>query len=212
MNKNRILCIDLDDTLSLTAETILKYAIKFDKENLHGNGILKTIDTCEDYYYFARMLGWDRGDLIKFFDQCYIQYLKDIKVKPESSLIIKKIKQLGVKIYIITSRREQKNNVVEKITKNWLEKNGILYDKLYLDIVDKGELLQDINPTYFVDDSFKNCMDIFNKCKNTQVFLIETKFNQKIVVGKFNRIKTLDELYIQIKGDVSYEQFRNRQS
>ena len=39
MSKPKILCIDLDDTLALTANTILEYAIHFDKTILNRSGI-----------------------------------------------------------------------------------------------------------------------------------------------------------------------------
>ena len=132
MNKARIICIDLDDTLSLTADTILEFAINFDKTKLNRSGILKQIDNCEDYYYFARMLEWNREQLISFFDTCYLDYLQKIKVKPDASLIINKIKNLGIEIYIVTSRRERENNEIKIITQEWLKQNSIVYDKLFL--------------------------------------------------------------------------------
>lgn len=42
MNKAIILCIDLDDTLSLTADTILEFAINFDKTKIKQKWNFKT--------------------------------------------------------------------------------------------------------------------------------------------------------------------------
>ena len=203
MNKENILCIDLDDTLSLTADTILKYAINFDKTNLNGSGQLKKIENCEDYYYFARMLGWNREQLISFFDTCYIDYLQKIEVKLGASTIINKIKSLGVKVYIVTSRRERENNKIMEITQEWLKQNKIDFDKLFVNVINKGELMKQIEPTYFVDDSYKNCFDVSQVCENTKVFLIETDFNKNIQVKNILRVKNLKELYEFIKGDVT---------
>ena len=205
MNKARILCIDLDDTLSLTADTILEFAINFDKTKLNRSGILKQIDNCEDYYYFARMLEWNREQLISFFDTCYLDYLRKIKVKPDASLIINKIKNLGIEIYIVTSRRERENNEIKIITQEWLKQNSIFYDKLFLNVINKGELIKEINPTYFVDDSYKNCLDVTKVCKDTKTFLIETNFNNKIQTENVLKVKNLKELYEFIKGDVRNE-------
>ena len=202
MSKSNILCIDLDDTLSLTADTILKYAVNFDKIKLNRSGQLKKIENCEDYYYFARMLGWNREQLISFFDTCYIDYLQKIEVKPDASTIIKKIKNLGVKVYIVTSRREHENNKIMEITQKWLKQNEIPYDKVFVNVISKGELMQQINPTYFVDDSYKNCFDVSQVCGNTKVFLIETDFNKSIQVKNILKVKNLKELYGFIKGDV----------
>lgn len=202
MSKSNILCIDLDDTLSLTADTILKYAINFDKTKLNRSGQLKKIENCEDYYYFARMLGWNKGQLISFFDACYIDYLQKIEVKSDASIIIKKIKNLGVKVYIVTSRRERENNKIMEITQKWLKQNEISFDKLFVNVINKSELMKQINPTYFVDDSYKNCFDVSQACESTKVFLIETDFNKSIQDENILKIKNLKELYEFIKGDV----------
>lgn len=202
MSKDNILCIDLDDTLSLTADTILKYAINFDKTKLNRSGQLKKIENCEDYYYFARMLGWNKEQLISFFDTCYINYLQKIEVKSDASIIIKKIKNLGVKVYIVTSRREYENNKIMEITQEWLKQNEIFFDKLFVDVINKSELMKQIKPTYFVDDSYKNCFDVSQVCENTKVFLIETDFNKSIQVENILKVKNLKELYEFIKGDV----------
>ena len=75
-----ILCVDLDDTLASSGKTINEHAIKFDKDILKRTTKIKKIDHCVDYYYFAKMLNWDRNDLINFFEQCYPKYLNDIKI------------------------------------------------------------------------------------------------------------------------------------
>ena len=202
MSKPKILCIDLDDTLALTANTILEYAIHFDKTILNRSGILKKIDTCGDYYYFTRMFGWNREQLINFFDTYYIDYLRKIKVKSDAELIIKKIKRLGIKVYIVTSRRERENNIVREITRQWLKQNKILYDKLFINVIDKSKLIEQIKPTYFVDDSYQNCLNVLQTFEKTKVFLIETDFNKNIQTKNILKIKELKELYEFIKGDV----------
>ena len=75
-----ILCVDLDDTLASSGKTINEHAIKFDKDILKRTTKIKKIDNCVDYYYFAKMLNWDRNDLINFFEQCYPKYLNDINM------------------------------------------------------------------------------------------------------------------------------------
>ena len=201
MSKDNILCIDLDDTLSLTADTILKYAINFDKTKLNRSGQLKKIENCEDYYYFARMLGWNKEQLISFFDTCYINYLQKIEVKSDASIIIKKIKNLGVKVYIVTSRREYENNKIMEITQEWLKQNEIFFDKLFVDVINKSELMKQIKPTYFVDDSYKNWFGVSQVCENTKVFLIETDFNKSIQVENILKVKNLKELrYVVVFG------------
>lgn len=195
MNSKKILCIDLDDTIALTSNTIIKFAVDFDKKVLKINGELKNIDNCKDYYYFAKMLGWNKEQLTQFFDNCYLKYLKEIRVKPEASSALKKIKALGISIYIVTSRREKENGKVTKITKNWLKQNNIIYDKLFINAINKWNIIKQVKPSYFLDDSFENCLNVSKVSKNTEVILMTTTFNKKIQNEQFRQISNLNELY-----------------
>lgn len=202
-----ILCIDLDDTLSYTADTIVEYAIEFDKKYLNGTGKVNSVNDSEDYFYFARMLNWNREQLIQFFDKCYPDYLQKIKADPLAKEITKKIKQMNVNIYIVTSRRNTTNKAIE-YTKKWLRNNGIMYDKLFMNVIDKGSFIEKIKPDYFIDDSVKNCRDVLKKSLTTKVFLMNTKFNKNINTT-IKRINTLNDLYNEIKGDIDNERIRN---
>lgn len=193
-----ILCVDLDDTLALSAKTINEYAIKFDKEILKRTTRIKKIDDCDDYYYFAKMLNWNINDLINFFEQCYPKYLKDIKIKCGTRHYLQLIKDLNIKIYIVTSRRETNNNQVNKITIDWLNKNKICYDKLFINIDDKANFMKKINPNFYIDDSLKNCNSVKKILPNTNVYLMNTKYNKNIKTN-FTRINSIKDFYYLIK-------------
>lgn len=203
-----ILCVDLDDTISNTSRTILKYAFKYNSANYNSQNKMIKIENSGDHYYFARMFGWDRDQLISFFDNCYPQYLNEIKVIKNVSKILKKIKKLNVNIYIVTSRRYSSKADVTKITKDWLEKNDITYDKLFINIKNKGELLKKIQPDYFVDDSIENCMNVDESTKETKVIVMNTVYNRKVNTN-YKRISSMTELYKIIKGDVNIERNSN---
>ena len=199
-----ILCVDLDDTLAASDKTINDYAIRFDKDILKRTTIIKKIDSCDDYYYFAKMLNWDKNDLIYFFEQCYPKYLKDIKIKYGTRHYLQLIKDLNIKIYIVTSRREIGNKQVEQITINWLNKNKICYDKLFVNITDKAKFLKTIKPDFYIDDSLKNCDSVQKNIPNVKVYLMNTKYNKKIKTD-YVRINNIRDFYYLIKEFDLYE-------
>lgn len=193
-----ILCVDLDDTLASSSKTINEYAIKFNKDILKRTTKIKKIDNCVDYYYFARMLSWDRNDLINFFEQCYPKYLNDIKIKYGTRHHLQLIKELNIKIYIVTARRETNNDQVKKITINWLSKNKIYYDKLFINIADKAKFLQKIKPDYYIDDSLKNCDSVEKILPSTKIYLMNTKYNKSIKTNHI-RINSIKDFYYLVK-------------
>ena len=77
---------------------------------------------------------------------------------------IKKLKQDGHTIYIISGRDNGEYTNPYNMTKNWLEKYDIVYDKLFL--VDaynshsKTEICLENNVDIMIDDSKRMCTDI----------------------------------------------------
>jgi len=197
--KKDILCIDLDDTISDTASVIIEYAHKYDIQHFGGSGNIVVSNNNYDYYYFARMLNWNRQQLISFFNDCYLSYLKEIKPKPEAKEILKKIKELDILIYIVTARRERENKVVQEITRNWFDNNQLIYDELIVDAKDKGEIIKKIGAKFFLDDSFNNCVSVMKKSLSTKTYLMNTNFNSNIDSGRIERVQNLSEFYIKMR-------------
>lgn len=193
-----ILCVDLDDTLASSGKTINEYAIKFNTDILKRTTKIKKIDNCDDYYYFARMLDWDRNNLINFFEQCYPKYLNDIKVRYGTRHYLRLIKDLNIKIYIVTSRRETSHNQVKNITVNWLIKNRIYYDKLFINIDDKAKFLKKIKPTFYIDDSLINCDSVKKILPSTKIYLMNTKYNKNTKTNHM-RINSIKDFYYLVK-------------
>ena len=188
---------DLDDTLSDTATVINEYAVKFDKEFLNGDGKMKVIDDSVDYYYFAEALNWNKDNIREFFKQYYLEIIEKVKVKPLVAETIDKLKKKNNKIYIITARRKREENEIENITKKWLDKNKIYYDELYINAKEKFSLVNELSIDYFIDDSYKNCIEVLEKTK-AQVFMIETEFNKQIKDNKIKIIKNINQILKEI--------------
>lgn len=188
---------DLDDTLSDTASVINEYAEKFDKEFLKGNGKMKKINNSVDYYYFAEALKWNKDNIRDFFKQYYIEIIEKVKVKPFVSETINKLKSENNEIYIITARRKMEENVIENITKKWLNKNNIYYDGLYINAKEKVSLVNELNIDFFIDDSYKNCKEVLENTK-AKVFMVKTEFNKQIKDNKIRSIKSINQILKEI--------------
>ena len=171
--------------------------MKFDKEFLNGDGKMKVIDDSVDYYYFAEALNWNKDNIRKFFKQYYLEIIEKVKVKPLVAETIDKLKKKNNKIYIITARRKREENEIENITKKWLDKNKIYYDELYINAKEKFSLVNELGIDYFIDDSYKNCIEVLEKTK-AQVFMIETEFNKQIKDNKIKIIKNINQILKEI--------------
>lgn len=187
---------DLDDTLSETMELLNYYAKKFDKEELNGNGIFKIQPgECKDYYYFADALNWNRRNIVDFFEKYYIDIIKNVVVKSGVKDFLHDLKAKGNEIYIITARRKRDDNEIEKITKDWLSKNDLLYDDLFLDIKNKSEIVNKLKIDIFVDDSYNNCLEVY-KNTESQVYMIQNVYNEKIKSLEIKQIKNIYEIKV----------------
>ena len=184
---------DLDDTLADTASVINKYAIKFNKEYLNGNGDLQDINNSKSYYYFAEGLNWNKDNIAKFFEIYYLDILKEVQIKPFVKETINKLKKEKNEVYIITARRKREGEIVEKITNEWLKNNGILYDDLFINIKEKSKIVNQLKIDIFIDDSYENCIDVKTNT-DAKVYMLSTKYNTGILDKQLERINNIDEL------------------
>ncbi len=128
--------IDLDDTICRTTESVHNYLDNYSKDNN-----LNPLDIMND------------EDLkLNFFKQTIKDIYTNAEIKREVSKVLKRLKNKGNEIYIITARSNYyflKENQVEQITENWLKENNIEYDKVIYDVY--GEKRASICKKYKID-------------------------------------------------------------
>ena len=141
--------IDIDDTLAQTSNYLMSFAIKFDKDVLHKNGI---IDNTKD---LPRCFDWTNDELSLFFKTVFEKEVLNIPPMDDARNIINKLKDEGHSIVIISSRNNSQLSLPFELTQKWLNVNGIEVDKL---IVNVGSELPDawitikpINPPTFAE-------------------------------------------------------------
>lgn len=131
-----VLGIDIDDTITETTITGNKYITKFDS-------------SYQDYHDLPQNKYYD-------FLNLYLQdIVKNNILKDGVKEAFDYFKSIGCKIVIITARNDIYTPNVKKLTKEFLDKNAIKYDKLVFDDLntgDKSKLATENNIDIFIDD------------------------------------------------------------
>lgn len=91
--------------------------------------------------------------------------MKDLEVEPFAKFFIKKLKRKN-NIYIITARKSEES----LDTINWLNKNGIVYDDIFFNSGNKGDICSNLNVDFMIDDAPHNIFNLLKNNINTIVF------------------------------------------
>ena len=111
---------------------------------------------------------------------------------------IKKLKEEGNNIYIITARYEQDGiESVEGLTEEWLKKNKIEYDRLLINSSDKLKIAREYNIDVFIDDCFKFCKERNDAGIKSYMFVGTT--NNNIETGEVEKVYSWPQVYFKIK-------------
>ncbi len=162
--------IDIDGVLLDLERFALDYGTKFCiEENID-------IKINVQEYYEALKFNWTEEQENKFWNKYIVKYFSESQPREFASQIIKKLREEGNKIYIITARDEEglpkeQYGKSQEITKKWLNENNIEYDKLIF-VSDSEKLNQCIenDVKIMIEDSPTNIKNI-----STQIPVI--KFN-----------------------------------
>ncbi|CFX00695.1 5'(3')-deoxyribonucleotidase [Syntrophomonas zehnderi OL-4] len=120
--------IDIDNTISTTRETIFAFANKYNRENCLPN----QFDLA--HYALEKSLGWDRPTSQAFLRTHLADIYRQVLPKPQAVEIIRELHQEN-RIILITSRN-QRDEAVATVTREWLELHQIEYDKLIMNNTD----------------------------------------------------------------------------
>lgn len=161
--------IDIDDTITNTYNTLLtvismKYGLdykEFIKMNLNYDQVYNKF---EDFYKYKK-------DLHTFM-------AKAVTLKENVVEILKKLKEEGNNIILITARNYGEYDDPYKITTEYLEKNNVPYDKLFVNVLEKGDFCKKENIDIFIDDNIKHCSSVNNVGIRTVQF--DTSFVPKL--------------------------------
>ena len=184
--------IDIDNCISNFDDVLLEEYLKHDKE-LRNTGIIND----KPYHITVGMFDWSKEENDDFYYNNIQRIAMSLKPLNNAKDVIDKLKADGNEIYIITSRDNGEYINPEEMTREWLEKYEIYFDKLILTgRHEKGPVCKENNIDIMIEDSIKNCEDIENN--GVKCYIMDTRYNKHET--RFERVKRWNEIYSKIAG------------
>lgn len=168
--------IDIDDTIAQSLSEMLSCGVQYLERRFRTASWRYDVET-EDDLYFADILQLEEIDISLYFEEYYPEYLERIVPTIGAKRFLEVLKSNGFIINLISARKEKEGYNVKQLTSNWLQKNGLQYDTLTINCMDKSMYLK--NKTgIFIDDCYKNCKSVSEK---TELCVIQkrTPFSKK---------------------------------
>lgn len=159
-----IIGIDIDDTLTDIRDEVgaeaLKYAKSLNKEIEEKKVVW---DKNNNGSSFKERYNLNYDELLYFFGNIQEKITKKAKPREDVVEVLKNLRKDGHKIYIVTARDSEFHNDPYGLSKTWLDKNNIEYDKLIVDARDKAKVCKEQNVDLFIDDKLSNCQGVSNE-------------------------------------------------
>lgn len=159
-----IIGIDIDDTLTDIRDEVgaeaLKYAKSLNKEIDEKKVVW---DKNNNGSSFKERYNLNYDELLYFFGNIQEKITKKAKPREDVVEVLKNLRKDGHKIYIVTARDSEFHNDPYGLSKTWLDKNNIEYDKLIVDARDKAKVCKEQNVDLFIDDKLSNCQGVSNE-------------------------------------------------
>ena len=201
--------IDIDGVLTNVGKFILDKGLEYCKETNKGKRVKPVT------YHSKEMFGWDEETDLDFWSKNIFLYARYCPPLEGAAYNIKKLKEDGNNIYIITARwiangelseYDIKNNKyfkylenpkkeMQDIVKYWLKKNNIMYDKLLFTRENKEKEILENNIDIMVEDSPKN---IESLSKITKIICMSWDYNEHINGENIYRCHSWNETYDKI--------------
>lgn len=188
--------IDIDGVLTDIERFQLEYGSKYFYEK-HKVKIVN-----EKAYYSKDVFGITKDDDVIFWRNYFKKYMREDNPRMFASEVINKLKNEGNEIYIITARIEDcdnfciSNEEMQSITKDWLSKNNIYYDKIIWTQKSKVPYCVDNNIDIMIEDNSINIKEISSV---TSVFCFNNRYNEDIEGANITRVYSWYDIYAKIK-------------
>ena len=188
--------IDIDDTIANTYDVLLKYLQEYTKDDIVIDREQANRDKLAQMYE-TKFYNKDRRQGKEFFDKYYEKAVLNVEPKLNAVENIKKLKEEGDQIFLITARFLSEKFNVEELTKDWLEKYHIEYDKLILNSQDKVLVAEENNVDIFIDDNITHCMDMAKA--GIKTYIMDSNVNKDFKDENIERVYSWSQLYQKIE-------------
>ena len=173
-----IVGIDIDDTLSYLYDRKIKTAEEYITKNKMPYLLVK-----KEANYLSEMFDWPNDVCDKFWVAEADNLLAGSKVREHAAEVIKRFKQAGHEIVIITARSTEWHKDPYNLSLVWLKENDILFDKLLVGFSDKTQVCVDEKVDVFIDDLPETLVKLQNVGIKTIMMLNPHNVNQDIYSG-----------------------------
>jgi len=114
-------------------------------------------------------------------------------ISPEEWQRLEALSDQG-KLVFLTHRYERDTYSICQVSSDWLKKHGISRPVIYFTQEPKGDLVQNLGVSLFVDDRYENCADVATKTGAT-VLMPHRTYNQSFEHPRVKRIRNFNELF-----------------
>lgn len=184
--------IDIDNVISNFNDELLKEYLKYDKE-LRNTGIIN-----EDVFIRYGMFDWTEKEESEFYKNNIERIAKKLQPLNRATETIKKLKEDGNEIIIISGRNNGEYNNPYKLTEEWLAKYNIVYDKVILTNAynkeEKANVCKENNIDIMIEDSTQTAINI--EKVGTKVLFMNTRYNKNN--ENFEKVSNWKEIYVKI--------------
>lgn len=174
--------IDIDDTITYTTDDIDSFVLE--------NGLATKIFK-ENYHLTDRYNDWDMDTVESFWKNYGDKVISNPRVRDDAVKYINKLYNDGYEIIIITKRKKHEYD----ISKEYLDKYGIKYNQINVDVREKGKFCIDNNIDIMIDDSPYNAIDCIEQKVN--FLLMDQEYNKNVNTVRANN---WEDIYNLITG------------
>lgn len=191
-----ILGIDIDDTISNTCDVMFNFAQEYVINVLNKEPIINE-SPCNTHYYMRHLHGFNQEQDEEFLKLYYAKILKETRPKTLAIEYLKKLKEEGHKIILITARWETEYADIRKLTKDWIDEYEVPCDKLIINAENKVIAAKSENVDVFIDDSFSNCKAVTDA--GIKSYLMDSRTNKGLKEERIERVYSWPHLYMKLK-------------
>lgn len=179
--------IDIDDTITNTWNDIIPYySLWFDIP-------IEKLKSGKPYYEPIK----HRYTVDQFFKEIvpiYEGIIPYVSLKDNVKEILDDLHRLGHKIIFISSRGRGYIDPYS-LTKEYLDRNSVYYDKIIVNAEDKYKVCMKEKIDLFIDDSYKHCREVSNL--GIKVIMADNYFNKEF--SEFDRLDDWKQIYKYIE-------------
>ena len=190
--------IDIDNTLTKVQDKLNKaafdYAISLGKKIDNYDNSLENIKNNGDTY--RKKFQFNYEELKYFLQEIQENITNNASPRENAKEVIDKLKEDGHEIYIVTARDSEFHNDPYKLSKDWLDKNNIYYDKLIVNAREKASVCKYENIDLLIDDQLNNCLGVANVGIKT-IMITDKIYNY----NEITQLQNWNEIYKYIKNN-----------